>query len=67
MTAMFVVIFLEQWLKEKNHLSSLLGLGLSLLCLIAFGADHFLIPSMAAILAVLTLLRAPLEKGGENE
>ncbi len=64
MTAMFVVIFLEQWLKEKNHVSSLLGLGLSLLCLIAFGADGFLIPAMLSILCVLTLLRKPMEKEG---
>lgn len=64
MTAMFVVIFMEQWLKEKNHTSSLLGLGLSLLCLIIFGADNFIIPSMIAIFGVLTLLRRPLEKGG---
>ena len=62
MTAMFVVIFMEQWLKENDHTSSLLGLGLSLLCLLAFGADSFIIPSMIAILSVLTLLRKPLEK-----
>ena len=65
MTAMFVVIFLEQWLKEERHTSSLLGIGISLLCLIAFGADNFIIPSMIAILGVLTFLRKPLEKGGE--
>lgn len=65
MTAMFVVIFMEQWMKEKNHTSSLLGLGLSVLCLAAFGADDFILPSMIAILAVLTLLRKPLDKGGE--
>ena len=64
MTAMFVVIFLEQWLKEKNHISSLLGLGLTALCLLAFGPDRFMIPSMAAILGVLLLLQKPLEKGG---
>ena len=62
-TAMFVVIFLEQWLKEQRHTSSLLGLALSLLCLLAFGAERFIIPAMLAILGVLTLLRAPLEKG----
>ncbi len=62
MTAMFVVIFMEQWLKEKNHISSLLGLGLSLLCLTVFGADGFIIPSMLAIFAALTLLRGRLEK-----
>ena len=62
MTAMFVVIFLEQWLKEERHTSSLLGIGISLLCLIAFGADNFIIPSMIAMLGVLTLLR-----GGERQ
>ena len=66
MTAMFVVIFLEQWLKEQSHISAYLGLGLSLLCLLVFGADRFLIPSMLAILGTLTLLRNPIEKRGET-
>ena len=65
MTAMFVVIFLENWLKEKNHMSSLIGLGLSALCLIVFGADGFIIPAMLAILGMLTLMRKYLEKGGD--
>lgn len=65
MTAMFVVIFLEQWLKEKNHIPSLMGLGLSVICLAAFGSESFMLPSMLAILAVLTMLRRPLEKGGD--
>ena len=63
-TAMFVVIFLEQWLKEKNHTSALAGLGISLLCLAAFGEENFIIPSMAGILIFLSILRRPLEKGG---
>ena len=67
MTAMFVVIFMEQWLKEKRHTSALLGLGLSLICLIAFGADNFIIPAMLAILGVLTLIRRPLEDRGEEK
>lgn len=62
MTAMFVVIFMEQWMKEKNHVSALVGIGISLLCLIAFGSDNFIIPAMVGILGVLTLLRKPLEK-----
>lgn len=61
MTAMFVVIFMDQWLKEKNHISSVLGLLISLVCLIAFGADDFIIPSMLAMLGILTLLRKHLE------
>lgn len=65
MTAMFVVIFMEQWIKEKNHISAFVGLGVSLLCLIAFGSENFIIPAMIGILGVLTLLRAPLEKEKE--
>jgi len=57
MTAMFVVIFLEQWLKETSHVNSLLGLGLALVCLIVYGAEHFILPAMAAIVIALTLLR----------
>lgn len=66
MTAMFTVIFTDQWLKDKNHVSGLLGLGISFLCLIIFGAENFIIPSMLAIVGVLTLIRKPLEKGGET-
>ena len=62
MTAMFTVIFLEQWLKDRDHTSALLGLALSALCLFAFGAEGFIIPAMLAILAALTLLRRPLER-----
>ena len=62
MTAMFVVIFLEQWLKEKNHVSSLLGLLVSAVCLFVFGADSFMIPTMITIVALLALLKKPLEK-----
>lgn len=61
MTAMFVVIFLEQWLKEKNHISSLMGIAVSVLCLICFGADSFMLPTMAAIVLLLTLSRKKLE------
>ena len=64
LTAMFVVIFLEQWLKEKKHYTALIGLGVSALCLMLFGADSFLIPSMCGILLLLVGLRKPLEKAG---
>lgn len=64
MTAMFVVIFMEQWLKEKNHTSSVMGLAVSLICLIVFGTDNFIIPAMLTILAALSLLRKPLEGCG---
>lgn len=65
MTALFVVIFLEQWMKEKNHTSAIAGLVISVLCLVLFGRDDFIIPTMLGILGVMTLLRKPMEKGGE--
>jgi 4-azaleucine resistance transporter AzlC len=67
MTAMFIVIFLEQWLKEKSHYSSLLGLGVSASCLIIFGSDNFIIPSMIVILLILTLKKEPFMKAGETK
>ena len=66
MTAMFVVIFLEQWLKEKRHTSALLGTVLSVVCLLTFGPGDFIIPAMLAILAALTGLRGRLEEGGKQ-
>ena len=65
MTAMFVVIFMEQFLKEKDHIPSFLGLGVSLICLICFGADSFIIPSMLGILVILSAARGRLERKGE--
>ena len=62
MTALFVVIFIEQWMKEKKHHSALVGLGLSTFSLIIFGGNHFIIPAMFAIWGVLTLIRKPLQK-----
>jgi len=64
MTAMFVVIFLEQWLKEKRHYCSLIGVLSSAACLIIFGADSFMIPTMICILCLLSFLRRPIEKEG---
>lgn len=64
MTAMFVVILLEQLLKEKKHYTALIGMAASVGCLAVFGADSFLIPTMICILILLTAFRAPIERGG---
>lgn len=61
MTAMFVVIFLENWLKEKQHWSSLIGMICAAVCLVIFGAEGFMLPAMAAILLVLAAARRPIE------
>lgn len=62
MTAMFVVIFMEQWMKDEKHSPAVLGIGISFLCLGIFGAEYFMIPSMIGILAVLTWVRGSLEQ-----
>jgi 4-azaleucine resistance transporter AzlC len=67
MTSMFVVIFMEQWMKEKRHISAYIGLGAAALCLFIFGADSFMIPTMIMIIVLLAAFRRPLEKMEVNE
>ena len=55
LTAMFTAIFADNWLREKDHTSSISGLIISGLCLTIFSADNFIIPSMVIILLFLTL------------
>ena len=57
MTALFIASFTEQWLSSKDHIPALCGLFSSLFCLLLFGSEAFLIPSMLLITFVLTLLR----------
>ena len=68
MTALFVVIFIEQWLTAKNHTVSLIGVAVSVVCLLIFGADRFMIPSMVLIALILLVFRKVLcKRGNENE
>lgn len=64
MTALFVTVFVEQWITTKNHLPAIAGLACSVVCLLFFGADSFLIPTMISITVVLFLCRDIMEKGG---
>lgn len=64
MTALFVTVFVEQWITTKNHLPAIAGLACSVVCLLLFGADSFLIPTMISITAVLFLCRDIMEKEG---
>lgn len=65
MTAMFVVIFLNQLMKGRKHYTALIGLLSSVGCLVLFGAESFLIPTMLTILLLLTVFRRPLERAGD--
>lgn len=64
MVALFVVIFLESWLKEKNHISSLIGLIIPIICLIVLGPNRFILPSMVLIVIGLSLLRGYFARKG---
>ncbi len=61
MTALFVVIFVEQWQAAKSHVPALLGVGITAACLLLLGADRFVIPSMVLITLALAALRSVLE------
>ncbi len=66
MTALFVSVFVEQWEKNKNHIPAVLGALISFACLLIFGADNFLIPSMIGISIALFVFRKRIEGGAEN-
>ena len=57
LTALFVTIFVEQWLSTKNHGPAIVGVGATVASLVLFGADVFLIPSMIIIAACLIMMR----------
>lgn len=66
MTALFVVIFVEQWLDTKEHLPAILGAATTLVCLFIFGAQYFIIPSMAFIAVELVFFRKRFEKSNPD-
>lgn len=57
MTALFLVVFTEQWKSTKDHRSAIAGVAASVLCLLVFGPSSFLIPSMISITVILTVMR----------
>ncbi|SBW11606.1 putative azaleucine resistance protein AzlC [uncultured Eubacteriales bacterium] len=62
MTALFVVIAVDQWKTYRQHLPALIGAGATLLFLLLLGADRMLVPALVSIVLLLLLLRALLEK-----
>lgn len=65
MTALLVVIFLDNWLKERQHFSSVTGVLAAVACLLLFGSGSFIIPAMGVILLVLTIFRKPIERAAD--
>ena len=62
MTALFVVIFVEQWMDAKNRISETIGVAAAFLCLQIFGADSFVLPSMLLIIMILFAGRRKLDE-----
>ncbi|PWM72785.1 MAG: branched-chain amino acid transporter AzlC [Bacillota bacterium] len=61
MTALFLIIFTEQWEASKTHVPALCGVAVTLACLLLFGTEYFLIFTMVILLLLLTALRKKLE------
>ena len=57
LTALFITIFVEQWLSSKKHFHAIIGVCVSVICLIIFGSEKFLIPTMIIILLLLGLYK----------
>lgn len=57
LTALFVTMLVEQWLSQKNHKPAIIGLSATVLCLLIFGKELFLIPSMTLIAVLLTVMK----------
>lgn len=67
MTALFVVIFVEQWMEKKNRIPAVVGLACAFAALQIFGPDSFVLPSMIFIIAILFLGKKRLENREDHE
>lgn len=63
MTALFLVIFIEQWLGTDRHIPALLGVFTTLICLFLFGSKNFIMAAMLVIILFFALLKQYIEKG----
>ena len=66
MTALFVVIFVEQWMEKKNRIPEIIGVTVAIIALMVFGASSFVLPAMLAIVALLFIGRKKLDKEDES-
>lgn len=65
LTALFVTIFVEQWLSSKDHFPAIVGVVSAAACLLLFGPDTFLIPTMILITAIFVLIHR--QQGGAKD
>ena len=57
MTALFLIIFIDQWEKAEKHTPALTGLGIGILCLLIFGENRFMLPALLIVSALLLLFQ----------
>lgn len=57
MTALFLIIFIDQWEKAKKHTPALTGLGIGVICLLIFVENHFMLPALLIVSAILLLFQ----------
>lgn len=67
LTALFVCIYTDQWMHQKNHLPAITGVVATLVCLVIFGSQKFLIPSMILITVVLFMVKGFMKRKEEQE
>lgn len=65
LTALFVVILINQWRSVSNHLPAIFGVVSALICRLLFGPSNFIIPTMLVILFLVTVFRTKLERGNK--
>lgn len=66
MTALFIVIVVNQWMENKEHFSALTGFLTSLLMLVLLGPDHFLLPALVLSMMLLIVFRKKTDKGSTD-
>ena len=66
LTALFIVIYIEQWMSAKNRLAAIVGAAAAVVCLLAFGSENFILPAMICIMAALLCGRKVMEPKEER-
>ena len=66
MTALFVIIFMNQWEKNKNHFPVVTGLIIAIICLLIFGQTAFMLPALIFVSGILMFWSGKKQKEGSG-